>query len=153
MAWTCKVAETNIGGVLCEDHYVAFNATASTNPAVIEVEYAATMPDGSIYRETSNVITSSYPEASIVELQSGSHTCYWFRCAVPAFARDRARDWCGEALFGAPSGSAHGFDMLGVLHIDTDNNVWVGRTGEFDIGGSHCVFSNGVCLAVTEVQQ
>jgi hypothetical protein len=111
MAYTAWVAPTNIAGTLYEDHYVAFNAVASTNPAVIYIEYAR-KTDAGIERYTSAVVTSSYPNVSVVNLQSGAHTCYWFRCAVPAAFTNAVRDWSGEALFGAPADSGKGFDLL-----------------------------------------
>lgn len=143
LAWTAQVVATNIAGTLYEDHYIAFNASASTNPAVILIEYAQQTPAG-IVRYSSEVTTNSFPDTTVVELQSGSHTCYWFRCPVPqAFAND-VRDWNGEALFGSPSGSGRGFDLLGTLVIDDGDDIWVGATTNIVIGGITNEFINGV---------
>jgi hypothetical protein len=126
---TVWVQPTNILGVLYEDHYVAFNAAATTNPAVILIEYARTLDDGSVERYSMPTITNSYPAMVSVTLQSGVHTCYWFRCEVPeVFTNCCVRDWSGEALFGSPEGSGKGFDLLGMLLIDDGDNIWEGAT-------------------------
>lgn len=144
LAWTATVIPTNIDGVLYEDHYVAFNAMASTNPAVILIEYAGKREDGSIERYSAPVVTNSYPATSVVTLQSGAYTCYWFRVAVPVAFTNSVRDWNGEALFGSPQGSGKGFDLLGTLVIDDGNDVWVGATTNFFLGGVTNVFQNGI---------
>jgi hypothetical protein len=111
---TVWVTPTNVNGVACEDHYVAFNESATTNPAVILIEYTRKLDDGTILRYSSPTITNSYPVMVPVNLQSGSHTCYWFRCEIPlAFLNCCVRDWNGEALFGSPQDSGKGFDLLG----------------------------------------
>ena len=126
---TVWVQPTNILGTLYEDHYVAFNESATTNPAVILIEYCRTFDDGSIERFSMPTITNSYPAMVAVHLQSGSHTCYWFRCEVPAaFTNCCVRDWNGEALFGSPQDSGKGFDLLGMLLIDDGDNIWEGAT-------------------------
>ena len=134
MGYVAAVIPTNIAGILYEDHYVSFNATASTNPAIITIEYAQTLDDGTAERYSANVTTNSYPDTHIVELQSGSYTCFWFRCAVPAAVTNCVRDWNGEALFGGPVGSDTGFDVLGTLVVDDGDNVWVGATTNMVIG-------------------
>lgn len=144
LAYTPWVFPTNIEGVLYEDHCVAFNATASTNPAVIMIEYARKSDDGSVERYTSSVVTSSYPNTRVVNLQSGSYTCYWFRCAVPLAFTNSVRNWNGEALFGAPYDSGKGFDLLGTLVVDAGNNVWVGANTNMIIGTTTNVVRNGV---------
>lgn len=144
LAWTATVIPTNINGVLYEDHYVAFNSSASTNPAVILIEYAGKREDGSIERYSAPVVTNSYPDTSVVTLQSGAHTCYWFRVVVPVAFTNCVRDWNGEALFGSPHGSGKGFDLLGTLVIDDGNDVWVGATTNFFLGGITNVFKNGI---------
>jgi hypothetical protein len=144
LASTVRVVETNISGVLYEDHYVCFNQTASTNPAVILIEYARSLDGGIIERETSRVVTNSYPFTSVINLQSGSYTCYWFRCAVPLSFINEQRDWSGEALFGAPADSGHGFDLLGTLVIDFENAIWVGSTTNVILGTSTNRFRNGI---------
>lgn len=144
LAWTATVVPTNIDGTLYEDHYVAFNAMASTNPAVILIEYAGRREDGSIERYSAQVVTNSYPDFSVVELQSGAHTCYWFRCAVPTAFIDSPRDWNGEALFGSPSGSGKGFDLLGTLVVDDGDSIWVGATTNAVLGGMTNEFRNGI---------
>lgn len=143
MGWTAAVIPTNINGVLYEDHFVAFNAMASTNPAVILIEYAHKTPDG-IVRYSAEVVTNSYPDTTVIELQSGSHTCYWFRVAVPAAFAGSVRDWNGEALFGSPSGSGKGFDLLGTLVIDDGDSIWVGATTNHVFGSATNVFKNGI---------
>jgi len=144
LAWTATVVPTNIDGVLYEDHYVAFNSTASTNPAVILIEYAGRREDGSIERYSAPVVTNSYPDTSVVTLQSGAYTCYWFRVAVPDAFTDSVRDWNGEALFGSPHGSGKGFDLLGTLVVDDGNDVWVGATTNAVLGGVTNEFRNGI---------
>jgi hypothetical protein len=126
---TVWVQPTNILGVLHEDHYVAFNESATTNPAVILIEYARTLDDGSIERYSMPTITNSYPDMVTINLQSGAHTCYWFRCPVPeAFTNCCIRDWNGEALFGSSEGSGKGFDLMGMLLVDDGDNIWEGAT-------------------------
>ena len=144
LAWTAQVVPTNINGTLYEDHYIAFNASASTNPAVILIEYAKRRDDGTVERYSSEVVTNSYPDTSVVDLQSGSHTCYWFRCPVPqAFAND-VRDWNGEALFGSPAGGGRGFDLFGTLVVDDGNDIWVGATTNHVFGAITNEFKNGI---------
>jgi hypothetical protein len=144
LAWTATVIPTNIDGVLYEDHYVAFNSAASTNPAVILIEYAGRSESGEVTRFSAPVITNSYPDTSVVTLQSGAYTCYWFRVAVPVAFTNSVRDWNGEALFGSPHGSGKGFDLLGTLVVDDGNDVWVGATTNFFLGGITNVFQNGI---------
>lgn len=144
MGWTAQVVPTNINGTLFEDHYVAFNSQASTNPAVILIEYAARRDDGTVERQSARVVTNSYPQTSVVNLQSGAHTCYWFRVAVPEAFTNSVRDWSGEALFGAPEGSGKGFDLLGTLVVDDGNNVWVGATTNIVLAGATNEFINGI---------
>jgi hypothetical protein len=147
LAYTPWVFPTNIGGVAYEDHCVAFNALASTNPAVILIEYARTLDDGTVERHTSGVVTSSYPHTRTVELESGSYECYWFRCAVPVDYTNSVRNWNGEALFGAPYDTGKGFDLLGTLVVDDGNDVWVGANTNMVLGGVTNIVRNG---AITE---
>ncbi len=144
LAWTAAVVPTNIDGTLYEDHFVAFNSQASTNPAVILIEYAKRHDDGTIERYSAQVVTNSYPDTSVVTLQSGAYTCYWFRVAVPIPFVDSLRDWNGEALFGSPHGSGKGFDLLGTLVVDDGNNIWVGATTNHVLGGVRNEFRNGI---------
>lgn len=141
---TVKVAVTNINGVLCEDHYVAFNYSATTNPAVILIEYARTLPDGTVERYSAPTITNSYPNMYTVTLQSGVHTCYWFRCEVPLVYINSVRDHSGEALFGSPDGSGKGFDMLGTIIVDRNGELWQGATTNIVANGVTNVVKNGV---------
>ena len=152
MGWTAHVVPTNINGTLFEDHYVAFNSQASTNPAVILIEYAKRGDDGVIERHSARVVTNSYPQTTVVNLQSGSHTCYWFRVAVPEAFLDDVRDWNGEALFGSPEGSGKGFDLLGTLVVDDGNNVWVGATTNIVLGGITNEFVNGINVTGSEAE-
>jgi len=133
-----------IAGKLYEDHYVSFNAAASTNPAVILIEYAKRRDDGTVERYSSEVTTNSFPDTTVVELQSGSHTCYWFRCPVPAAFTNELRDWNGEALFGSPSGSGRGFDLLGTLVVDDGDDIWVGASTNHVFGAITNEFKNGI---------
>ena len=149
LAWTAQVVPTNINGTLYEDHYIAFNASASTNPAVILIEYAKRRDNGTVERYSSAVVTNSYPDTSVVDLQSGSHTCYWFRCPVPPAFTAEVRDWNGEALFGSPSGSGRGFDLLGTLVIDDGDDIWVGATTNIVFDGSTNEFRNGINIAAS----
>lgn len=150
MAWTARVVPTNIADVLYEDHYVTFNAGASTNPAVILIEYAGKDEDGAVVRYSAAVVTNSYPATSVVTLQSGSYTCYWFRCAVPLPFVSSTRDWNGEALFGSPAESGKGFDLLGTLVVDDGDNVWVGATTNIILGGVANEFRNGINVRAKE---
>ena len=143
MGWPAAVVPTNINDVLYEDHYVAFNSTASTNPAVILIEYAQTTPAG-IVRYSAEVVTNSYPDTAVVSLQSGSHTCYWFRVAVPVAFTNAVRDWNGEALFGSPSGSGRGFELQGTLVVDDGDDIWVGATTNIVFGAATNEFKNGI---------
>jgi hypothetical protein len=143
---TVWVQPTNILGVLYEDHYVAFNASATTNPAVILIEYSRTRDDGTVERYSAPTITNSYPVMVPVNLQSGSHTCYWFRCEVPLAFTNAVRDWNGEALFGSPDGSGKGFDLLGTLIIDDGDNIWEGATTNMVINGVTNAVRNGIIL-------
>lgn len=143
---TVKVVSTNIAGVFCEDHYVAFNESATTNPAVILIEYARTRDDGTVERYSSPTITNSYPSMVPVTLQSGTHTCYWFRCEVPLAFTNALRDWNGEALFGSPQDSGKGFDLLGTLVIDDGDNVWEGATTNMVVGITTNQVKNGIIL-------
>jgi hypothetical protein len=144
LAYTPWVFPTNIDGIAYEDHCVSFNALASTNPAVIYIEYARPRDNGSIERYTSAVTTSSYPHTRVVSLQSAFYTCYWFRCSVPLAFTNSVRDWSGEALFGAPYDSGKGFDLLGTLVVDDGNNVWVGANTNIVIGSATNIVRNGV---------
>jgi hypothetical protein len=82
-----------------------------------------------------------------VTLQSGVHTCYWFRCEIPvAFTNCCVRDWNGETLFGSPEGSGKGFDLLGTLLIDDGDNIWEGATTNMVIGVKTNAVKNGVIL-------
>lgn len=144
---TVWVQPTNIAGVAYEDHYVAFNESATTNPAVILIEYSRRLDNGTIQRISSPTITNSYPDMVPVTLQSGVHTCYWFRCEVPAaFTNCCVRDWNGEALFGSPEGSGKGFDLLGTLVVDDGDNIWQGSTTNIVIGAKTNAVKNGVIL-------
>ena len=143
MGYTPWVTPRMIDGVLYEDHYVAFNAMASTNPAVVKIEYARTKDDGNVERYIVNTITNSYPDTYVVDLQSGSHTCYWFRCAVPTAFTNCVRDTSGEALFGGPVDSGSGFELVGTLIVDDGNNIWVGATTNMVIGVVTNIVRNG----------
>jgi hypothetical protein len=144
---TVWVAPTNIAGVAYEDHYVAFNEAATANPAVIMIEYAAKADNGSVTRYSSPTITNSFPNMYPITVQSGTHTCYWFRCAVPiALTNNCVRDWNGEALFGSPAGTKKGFDLLGTLVIDDGDNIWVGATTNMVVNGITNAVKNGVIL-------
>lgn len=143
---TVWVQPTNILGVLHEDHYVAFNEAATTNPAVILIEYARTLDNGTVERWSQPTITNSYPVMVPVSLQSGSHTCYWFRCEVPLAITNAVRDWNGETLFGSPEGSGKGFDLLGTLIIDDGDNIWEGATTNMVVNGVTNAVKNGIIL-------
>jgi hypothetical protein len=144
---TVWVQPTNILGVAYEDHYVAFNESATTNPAVILIEYSRKLDNGTVQRFSSPTITNSYPVMVPITLQSGVHTCYWFRCEIPAaFTNCCVRDWNGEALFGSPEGSGKGFDLLGTLLIDDGDNIWEGATTNMVINGRTNSVKNGVIL-------
>ena len=150
MARTVWVQPTNILGVLHERHYVAFSHMPSTNPAIIHVEYARQNDDGTVERHLAQVNAESYPDAFVVNLQSGSHTCFWFQVAVPETFANAQRDWNGEALFGSPIGSGTGFDLAGLLLIDDGGGLWSGITTNVTLGGMDMVFENGINVTPTE---
>jgi hypothetical protein len=143
---TVWVHPTNIAGIAYEDHYVAFNESATTNPAVILIEYCRRLDDGTTQRFSQPTITNSYPVMVPITLQSGSHTSYWFRCEVPISCTNCVRDWNGEALFGSPDGSDKGFDLLGTLLIDDGDNIWEGATTNMVIGATTNAVKNGIIL-------
>jgi len=143
---TVWVQPTNVNGKACEDHYVAFNEAATTNPAVILIEYARTRDDGTVERFSSETTTNSFPVLVPITLQSGTHTCYWFRCEIPIAFTNSVRDWNGEALFGSPTGSGKGFDLLGTLLIDDGDNIWEGATTNMVINGVTNAVKNGIIL-------
>ena len=58
--------------------------------------------------------------------------------------RGRVIDWNGEALFGSPSGSGRGFDLLGTLVIDDGDDIWVGATTNHVFGAVTNEFRNGI---------
>jgi hypothetical protein len=122
------------------------NEAATTNPAVILIEYARTLDNGTVERWSQPTITNSYPVMVPIYLQSGNHTCYWFRCEVPIALTNSVRDWNGEALFGAPDGSGNGFDLLGTLIIDDGDNIWEGATTNMVVNGVTNAVQNGIIL-------
>lgn len=143
---TVWVQSTNILGTLYEDHYVTFNEFATTNPAVVLIEYARRLDNGTVERWSQPTVTNSYPSMYPINLQSGSHTCYWFRCEVPLVLTNAVRDWNGEALFGAPAGSGKGFELLGTLVVDDGDNIWEGATTNMVINGVTNAVRNGIIL-------
>ena len=146
LARTVWVTPTNIAGTLYEDHYVAFNAEATTNPAVIYIEYAQNTPTG-VIRYTQQTVTNSYPvRVPITLAATGTHTCYWFRCEVPPAFTNAVRDWNGEALFGSPQDSNKGFDLLGTIVIDDGDNLWLGATRNVVVGSVTNTVRNGIII-------
>lgn len=146
LGWVTQCIETNISGTLYADYYVAFNAIASTNPAVIEVEYAYSTAN-QIQRQTANVITSSYPSTVTVQLDSGAHTCYWYRVEVPPhLCHGCLRDHHGEALFGAPIGSGAGFNLAGTILLDDHGTYWLGRDVTITNATHILEYRGGICV-------
>jgi hypothetical protein len=117
---------------------------------VILIEYAKTLDSGEVERFSATVVTNSYPVTTPVALASGTYNCYWFRCAVPIAYTNDVRDWNGEALFGSPSNSGKGFDLLGTLVLDDGGSVWVGATTNIVMSGATNTFRNGVNVTVGE---
>jgi hypothetical protein len=109
--------------------------------------FRSKLDNGTVQRFSSPTITNSYPVMVPVNLQSGSHTCYWFRCEVPMAFTNAVRDWNGETLFGSPEGSGKGFDLLGTLLIDDGDNIWAGATTNMVVNGVTNAVKNGVILA------
>lgn len=146
LARTVKVAVTNIGGIMYEDHYVAFNESATTNPAVILIEYARTLDNGTVDRYSSPTITNSYPVMYPIVVQSGTNWCYWYRCPVPLAFTNALRNSNGEALFGASAGSGKGFELLGILVVDDGDNIWEGATTNMVVNSKTNAVKNGIIL-------
>lgn len=141
MAWEAWAQPVVVGGVLCEDHYVAFSATPTEAPGMV-FDYA----DLTGERHAAQAFTNSFPTLYGVTLPSGVHSCYWFRCEVPAPFRTRLRTWNGEVRFGGPPGSAFGFDIAGILLIDDGNAIWRGLTTNIVFNGEALEHVNGILL-------
>lgn len=142
MANQVWVNPTNIGGTLCDDHYIRFTATPTEAPSMIFDYY-----DLNGERYTVKADTNSYPQLFGVTLPSGVHSCYWFRCEVPARFVQRLRTWDGEVRFGGPLGSSYGFDLAGILLIDNGNAVWQGLTTNIVYNGQTLEHINGICVS------
>ncbi|HPS07288.1 MAG TPA: hypothetical protein PLG22_07135 [Kiritimatiellia bacterium] len=138
-----------INGELYHDHYVAFNSMVGTNPAILSIDYTARADDGSVSRWLCDVVSNSYPQASVITLEHGSYTCYWFRCKVPAAITNCVMDWDREVVFGAPQGSGRGFNIAGVFVVSKDGQLWQGRTYTNIVNGVTNVVINGIKV-VTE---
>lgn len=133
---------TNINGILHEDHYLEFSSAPSEAPTMV-FSYQDLL--GETYLATT--ITNSYPTLHAITLPSGVHSCYWFRCEVPAAFAHRLRTWEGEARFGGPIDSEYGFDVAGVFIIDDGAQIWQGRTITTEIGTNTVEFSNGIAIS------
>jgi hypothetical protein len=134
-----------VNGTLFHDHYVHFNELVSTNPAVLNIEYSKRLDDGSITRWTANVTTNSYPNTSVVDLEHGSYTCYWFRCQCPTALTNCVIDWDREVVFGAPLDTESGFNVMGVFLIDDEyGDVWEGISYTNVVGSVTNLWLNGL---------
>jgi len=132
---------TNIAGTLYEDHYIEFSSAPTEAPGMV-FEYTDLL--GETYN--SEAITNSYPTAYPVSLPSGVHSCYRFRCAVPAAFTARLRTWTGPVRFGGPVGSSYGLSIAGVFLIDVGSTIWQGRTLTTEIGSNTVEWINGVAV-------
>lgn len=141
MAQDQWVIATNINGVLHEDHYVEFSTTPTEAPGMV-FEYADLLGESHIVE----AITNSYPDLYPVVLPSGVHSCYWFRCVVPAPFTDRLRTWKGPVRFGGPIGSSYGLSIAGMFLIDDGNSIWQGRTITTQIGSNTVEWIKGVVV-------
>lgn len=133
-----------INGELYHDHYVAFNASVGTNPAILSIDYTARQNDGSLARWLASVTTNSYPQKSVLHLEHGAYTCYWFRCKVPEAITNCVIDWDREVIFGAPTGTGRGFNIAGVFVVSKDGELWQGRTYTNVVDGATNVVINGI---------
>jgi hypothetical protein len=129
MAQVQWVTPTNIADILYEDHYLEFSATPTEAPGTV-FNYRDQL--GTEYNVEAT--TNSYPALYPVVLPSGVHSCYWFRCEVPAAFTNRLRRWNGAARFGGPEGSAYGLDIAGAFLVDDGSTIWQGRSFTAEVG-------------------
>lgn len=141
-----KPARSNvwINGELYHDHYVAFNALVGTNPAILSVEYSARTDAGAVQSWWADVTTNSYPSASVIQLEHGAYTCYWFRCKCPTALTNSVIDDDREVIFGAPPESDRGFNIAGVFVVSRDGQLWQGRTYTNVVDGLTNIVVNGI---------
>lgn len=132
-----------INGELFHDHYVAFNASVGTNPAIISIDYTAVNDAGDTARWLASVTTNSYPETSVITLEHGSYTCYWFRCKAPVAITNCVTDWDREVIFGAPT-DERGFNIAGTFVVSKDGELWQGRSYTNIVNWITNVLINGV---------
>jgi len=138
-----------VNGTLFHDHYVHFNELVSTNPAVLNIQYTKRLDDGTLQRWLANVTTNSYPNTSVINLEHGSYTCYWFRCQCPVAITNSVIDWDREVAFGAPLGSDSGFNVMGVFLIDDQyGDVWAGISLTNVVGSVTNIWLNGLKVEV-----
>ena len=142
MAWQVWVTPTNIAGVMHEDHFIRFSSVPSQAPGMVFDYY-----DLAGERYQAQASTNSFPALYGIALPSGVHSCYWFRCEVPARFTQRLRTWDGEVRFGGPRGSAFGFDLAGILLIDNGNAIWKGLTTNIVHNGELLEHINGICVS------
>lgn len=141
MASEILVCPTNIADVLYEIRYIEFSQLPSEAPNIV-VQYK----DQRGNTATSEPDTNSFPTLVGVDVQSGSHSCYWFRVKVPERFRQNLRTWETDVKFGGPLGSAYGFEISGLIVIAEGGNYWRGLTKDLTIGGETHSFNNGVLM-------
>lgn len=133
---------TNVSGVLYDDNYLEFSQTPGDAPQML-FDYHDRLGRTNYV----TAVTNSYPDTFVVQTQSGSHTCYWFRCEVPSAFTNCVRTWDDEARLGGPVGSDQGFDIAGTLLLDDGGTLYQGRTLTTVIGGVDCEFQHGLLVA------
>lgn len=142
-----------INGELYHDHYISFNESVGTNPSVISIDYTARADDGSMQRWLENVITNSYPQTHIVQLESGSYTCYVFRCKCPPAITNSVIDWDREVVFGAPALTKRGFNIAGVFVVSKNGQLWKGRSYTNIVDGVTNLTINGIRCSTLEAAE
>jgi len=135
------VEPTNVVGELYENRYIEFSSVPSESPRIV-VNYMDQRGNSVLVEP----ITNSFPTLVGINVQSGSHSCYWFRVKVPDMFRHNLRTWEDDVKFGGPIGSGYGFEVAGIIVFGSAGEYWRGIDAELTIGGDSLEFSNGVLM-------
>lgn len=141
MASEILVCPTNIANVLYEIRYIEFSQLPSEAPNIV-VEFRDQRGNAALAESDTN----SFPDLFNINVQSGSHSCYWFRVKVPDQFKRNLRTWETDVKFGGPIGSAYGFEISGLIVISEGGNYWRGLTKDLMIGGELRTFDDGVLM-------
>lgn len=141
MASEIMVCPTNITDVLYEIRYIEFSQLPSEAPGIV-VQYKDQRGNSMLVEPETN----SFPDLFNITVQSGSHSCYWFRVKVPDQFKRNLRTWETDVKFGGPIGSAYGFEIAGLIVISEGGNYWRGLSKNLMIGGESRTFDNGVLM-------